>query len=339
MRNPFRIGTRRPLVSVIMPSFNHEDFVETAVRSVLDQSLRDLELIAVDDASTDGTLARLSDIRDPRLRVVPLRSNREAHGRNLALQHARGRYVAFQNSDDVWTPDKLERQIQLLETKRDSAACFTQVEIIGADGQPAAGTFLDRLFRGSALPRVEWLRLFFEAGNCLCISSALARADLIRRVGGFRGRLVQLGDYDLWVRLAAFGDILMVEAPLTRMRHTGGGNFSAPSPGHLRRSTIEHTEVLLRFTEELLARQLSDIFPETVDRAMVPGEAVLALALSARGRSIPHDLFADHVIAAVLDDAAARSRAVNRYGTAFIHEFLALRAELETRRVTSEDGQ
>ena len=339
MRNPFRIGTRRPLVSVIMPSFNHEDFVEAAVRSVLDQSLRDLEIIAVDDASTDGTLARLSGISDPRLSVVALRSNREAHGRNLALQRARGRYVAFQNSDDVWTPDKLERQVELLEAKRDSAACFTQVEIIGADGRPSPGTFLDGVFRSRALPRPEWLRLFFEAGNCLCISSALARADLVRRIGGFRGRLVQLGDYDLWVRLAAFGDLLMVEAPLTRMRHPGGGNFSLPSPGHLRLSTIEHAEVLLRFAEEMLARQLWNIFPETVDRAMVPGEAVLALALSVRDRSIAHDLFADHVIAAVLDDAAARSRAVSRYGTAFIHDFLALRAELETRRVTSGDAR
>jgi glycosyltransferase involved in cell wall biosynthesis len=331
MRRLFGIGRKLPLVSVIMPSFNHEDFVEAAVRSVLDQSLGDLELIVVDDASTDRTLARLSAISDPRLRVIAMPSNREAHCRNLALQQTRGRYLAFQNSDDVWAPGKLERQVELLAASPGAAACFTQVEVIGPDGQPLTGTFLDGQFRRTGLPRHEWLRLFFEAGNCLCISSGVARADLVRKIGGFRGRLVQLGDYDLWVRLAGLGDLLVVEEPLTRMRHTGG-NLSAPSPAAVRRTMFEHAEVLLRFTEPTLARQLRDIFPETVDPAMGPEESVLALALSAQGRSVAHDLFADHVVGAVLDDATVRADAVKRYGAGFIHHFLALRANLETRR-------
>lgn len=333
MRTLFGIGKKVPLLSVIMASFNHEPFVESAVRSVLGQSLGDLELIVVDDASTDGTWARLSSISDPRLRLMALPSNREAHGRNLALQQARGRYIAFQNSDDIWAPTKLEQQVALLEANRQAAVCFTQVNIIGADGLPLAGTYLDGIFRDSALPRLEWLRLFFEKGNCLCLSSAVTPANLTRRVGGFRGRLVQLGDYDLWVRLAGFGDLLMVEAPLTSMRHTGGGNLSAPASAAIRRSTIEHKEVLLRFAEDFLARQLADVFPETVDRRLTPDEAVLALALSARGRSVPHDLFADHVIGAVMDDAAARANAVQRYGAAFIRDFLTLRTRIETRHV------
>jgi len=82
----------------------------------------------------------------------------------------------------------------------------------------------------------------------------------------------------------------------------------------------------------VLARQLRDIFPETVDPAMSPQESVLALALSAKGRSVAHDLFADHVIGEVLDDAAARASAVKRHGAGFIHQFLAVRASLETQR-------
>jgi glycosyltransferase involved in cell wall biosynthesis len=290
----------------------------------------------VDDASTDRTLERLSAIDDPRLRVIAMTANRAVHGRNLALREARGRYIAFQNSDDVWAPTKLERQAAILAANPQAAACFTQVGIIGIDGQPLSGTFLDGLFRSTALSRVEWLHRFFETGNCLCISSAAGRADLIRRAGGFRGRLVQLGDYDLWVRLAASGDLLMVEAPLTLMRYTGGGNLSGPRPDTGRRSAIEHTEVLLRFAEDPLAGQLHAIFPETVDQAMTPGEATLALALSARGRSVVHDLFADRVIGAVMDDAGARAAAVARYGVAFIHEFLALRTRLETRHVSTD---
>lgn len=337
MRTLFGIGKRTPLLSVIMASFNHEQFVEAAVRSVLDQSLGDLELIVVDDASTDGTLAQLSRISDPRLRVIALRSNREVHGRNLALQQARGRYVAFQNSDDVWAPAKLEQQVAQLEATRQAAVCFTQVEIIDANDLPVSGTYLDGIFRTAALPRCEWLRLFFERGNCLCLSSAVTRADLLRRIGGFRGRLVQLGDYDLWVRLAGLGELCMVEAPLTLMRHTGS-NLSAPSPAIVRRVAIEHTEVLLRFAEDPLASQLADVFPETVDPGLNPREAVLALALSAQGRSVPHDLFADHVMGTVMDDATARAAAVQRYGANIVRDFLALRARLETRHAPPGDA-
>lgn len=333
MRNLFRFGRNLPLVSVIMPSFNHEAFVEAAARSVLDQTLGDLELIVVDDASTDGTLARLHGIRDKRLTVIALAANREVHGRNLALRQARGRYVAFQNSDDVWAPAKLERQVERLARDRQATACFTQVGVIGTDGLPLSGTYMDGLIRDRGLSRIDWLRQFFERGNCLGISSGLTRTGLLRRLGGFRGRLVQLGDFDLWVRLAAYGDLAVVEAPLTQLRHTGS-NLSAPSPAIIRRATIEQVEVLLRFAAEPLVRQLRQIFPETVESGMRPGEAALALALSARGRSMAHDLFADRVIGAVMDDAAARARAVARHGTAFIQEFLALRAQLESRRAT-----
>ncbi|HJQ59319.1 MAG TPA: glycosyltransferase [Vineibacter sp.] len=320
-----------------MASFNHEAFVATAARSVLDQSFTDLELIVVDDASSDGTLARVTSMNDPRLSVIPMTANRAMNGRNLALRQARGRYVAFQNSDDVWAPGKLAQQISLLSSRRDAAACFTQVEVIGGDDQPVSGTFLDGLFRNDALLRLEWLRLFFDAGNCLCISSAVVRTDLVRRVGGFRGSLVQLSDYDLWVRLATLGELLMVEAPLTRMRHTGG-NFGRPSPEGQRRSQIEHVDVLMRYAEFPLARQLHRIFPDVVDRRALPAEAVLALALSRRGRSLRHDLFADRIVARVLDDKAARARAVERHGTGFIHDFLAVRAQLETRLVSTGEA-
>ena len=93
-----------PLVSVILPSFNHAAFVGEAVQSVLDQTFRDLELIVVDDASSDETADVVASIHDPRLTLIRLSENRAVHARNLALSQARGQYVAFQNSDDIWVP-------------------------------------------------------------------------------------------------------------------------------------------------------------------------------------------------------------------------------------------
>ena len=99
------------LVSVLIPSYNHAPFVGRAVESVLAQTYSALEVIVVDDASTDGTATVVADIKDPRLRLIRNAKNGLRHPRNLALGLAQGKYVAFQNSDDVWLPEKLERQV------------------------------------------------------------------------------------------------------------------------------------------------------------------------------------------------------------------------------------
>lgn len=107
--------THRPLVSVILPSFNHAQFVTEAVNSVLNQTVKELELIVVDDGSTDGTAEIVAAMRDPRLQCIVLKDNRRLNPRNVGLNLARGQYVAFQNSDDRWEPTMLEKQIALLE--------------------------------------------------------------------------------------------------------------------------------------------------------------------------------------------------------------------------------
>ena len=108
-----------PLVSVILPSYNHVDFVREAIESVLNQSFQNLELIVVDDGSTDGTPEQIEKIKDHRIQLIRLETNRMQHPRNLALGLAKGRYIAFQNSDDVWLPDKLSAQVEFLNKHDD----------------------------------------------------------------------------------------------------------------------------------------------------------------------------------------------------------------------------
>jgi teichuronic acid biosynthesis glycosyltransferase TuaG len=102
------------LVSVVMPCYNTEPYVQAAIRSVLDQTHADLELLVVDDASTDGTADIVAALADVDERVVLLRraeNGGAARARNTALERARGDYVAFLDSDDLWLPRKLERQL------------------------------------------------------------------------------------------------------------------------------------------------------------------------------------------------------------------------------------
>ena len=100
---------QNPLVSVIIASYNHQDFVKEAVESVLNQGVKDIEVIVVDDGSSDNTPLVIRSIYDPRVRFIELKENRRQHTRNLALSLAKGKYIAFQNSDDVWKSGKLQK--------------------------------------------------------------------------------------------------------------------------------------------------------------------------------------------------------------------------------------
>lgn len=104
------------MISVIIPSYNRASTLPMAINSVLGQTYRDIELILVDDGSTDGTEDLIRSIRDSRLRYIKLEKNGGAcRARNIGIDAARGEYIAFQDSDDRWHPDKLERQLRFLQ--------------------------------------------------------------------------------------------------------------------------------------------------------------------------------------------------------------------------------
>src|SRR5574340_224238 len=212
---------KTPLVSVILPSYNHVRFIRRAVESVLDQDVRDLELIVVDDGSVDGTPDVVDEIKDPRVQLVRLSANRLRHPRNLALGLATGMYVAFQNSDDVWLAGKLRKQLEMLEQDTNTLVCFTDVQVIDEEGATLFASWANGLFVTENRNNMAWLRRFFERGNCLCCTSAVVRHDGLQKVGGFRGSLIQLSDFDLWVRLAAIGQFEIIPEQLTCFRVVG----------------------------------------------------------------------------------------------------------------------
>jgi glycosyltransferase involved in cell wall biosynthesis len=125
------------LVSIVMPAHNSEKYVGAAIESVLNQTQRDWELIVVDDASNDGTSNLVSEFsaRDSRIQVYRFeRSVGPARARNLAIQHATGRYIAFLDSDDVWLPNKLEHQLRKMQ-ESGAVLSFTAYKKVDADGQ------------------------------------------------------------------------------------------------------------------------------------------------------------------------------------------------------------
>ena len=170
------------------------------------------------------------------------------HARNLALNQARGKYIAFQNSDDIWVPGKLAAQLDVIEGGDRYVAGFTAAEIIDESGLPTRGTWADSIFTTANRTAASWLQHFFDVGNCLPLPSAIVRRSDLIQVGAFRASLVQLGDFDLWIRLAALGEFFVLPEQLTKIRIIEGTNLSRPSLPGQRRSQIEHATVLERYT-------------------------------------------------------------------------------------------
>ncbi len=135
-----------PKVSVIMPVYNVEAFVAEAVRSVLDQSFTDFELIVVDDVSPDGSIAICESFGDPRIHIVRHEVNRGLAGaRNTGIRHARGAYLAFLDSDDFWHPEKLARHVDHLDGAPEVGVSFSRSAFVDADGTPTRCYQMPRL--------------------------------------------------------------------------------------------------------------------------------------------------------------------------------------------------
>lgn len=322
--------TRRPLVSVILPSFNHVQFVAEAVKSVLHQTLTQLELIVVDDGSTDGTAEVVAAMRDSRLRCIALKENRRLNPRNVGLAVARGRYVAFQNSDDTWEPTKLEKQVRYLEQQPEVSVCFTGVQIIDEQHQPLSDTWANGVFQTTNKSSVAWLRYFFDYGNALCISSACIRRNVLKKVGWFRPSLIQLSDLDLWIRLAAVGELRILSESLTNMRIVQGRNVSTPSPAAGHRYTQELLEVLDRFTQPLVLPHLSSVFADVIPQpAQTEVAQLAALAQHAWTLRASQVLFGNNLMAKLLDNPQHREELCETFGIDLVHQFIHKRGEVD----------
>jgi len=148
-------------VSVIIPTYNRAATLGRAIDSALEQTIDDLEVVVVDDGSTDDTESVLAAYEDPRVRTIIHATNQGANvARNTGLEHVRGEYVAFLDSDDVWHPAKLERQLAALEARSSiwvGAYCDTAYDLSGTSGW-LRSTAASALARGDDDPTKEGWR-------------------------------------------------------------------------------------------------------------------------------------------------------------------------------------
>lgn len=258
-----------PKVSVIMPTYNHAPFVSEAIESVLAQQGVDFELLISDDGSQDETVAVARTHTDPRIRLTANPVNRGACVvLNELISSSRGKYIALLNSDDAWsTPNKLADQIRLLDSRPDIGASFGRATFMDRDSQPMAkgDVAFGRVFDQGNRSQAEWIRHFFEQGNCLCHPTVLIRKQCYDELGGYNNRLRQLPDFDMWVRLVKRFQIHISEEDWVKFRVLPGENASTPTIANSVRTVNEHlliAETQLDDTPSgLLATAFSDLMP------------------------------------------------------------------------------
>lgn len=207
-----------PLVSVVIPTHNRAALLREAVESVVAQTYANWELIVVDDGSTDDTARMLRSMVDDRLRVLTIaHCGNAAKVRNIAISAARGAYIAFQDDDDVWLPDKLDRQLAALRAHPNAVWCYSDAEFVDDDLRPIA------VERPTWTPHEGWiLEPLIELQVGIPLPTVIVAKHALDAAGGFDEHLTRRHDFDLWLRIAEHFPATVVPAPLVKVRkHTG----------------------------------------------------------------------------------------------------------------------
>lgn len=213
----------KPLVSAIIPNYNYARYVGEAVESALGQTYPNIEVIVVDDGSTDNSLEVLEKYRD-RIKIIEQKNSGVCVARNRGVAESKGEYVAFLDADDVWLPEKIELQIDVFENDSTVSFSNTGAITIGTDG-----TQIGELSPGMTGRVTEGLLLFEQSVMVAPASTGFIRKETFLALNGFDARLSTAADWDFCFRASLLGPFGFVDAPVVKYRLHGNnmhGNIS-----------------------------------------------------------------------------------------------------------------
>ena len=202
------VSSSMPLVSVVIPAYNAEAFLDKALDSVLAQTYRNLEVIVMDDGSMDQT-ANIA-LRREGVRCVSKPNGGLSSARNEGIRQARGEYIAYLDADDYWYKEKIAKQVALMEENRDIGFCSTAARV-----ESPSGEFLNIWPCPATHPPL--LELLFQQNGAVAGSgsSVMVRKNLQMEVGFFDESLRSLEDIDMWMRLSAATGYACIPEALT----------------------------------------------------------------------------------------------------------------------------
>ena len=215
------------LVSVCINVYNAEKFIGKTINSVINQTYKNLQIIIIDDCSTDNSLSIIESINDPRIEVHQTPFNCHiSNACNESFKYVKGDYVAHLDADDLWDPEKIEKQVAFLEKHSEYGACFSYAEIIDENGNIADERYdyFRNIYAFENRSQAQILRHFFDHANKLCHPSSVIRTEIINKLGKHDTSLQILHDFDYWMRLIIICPIYVYPEPLTLVRRHNDNN-------------------------------------------------------------------------------------------------------------------
>jgi glycosyltransferase involved in cell wall biosynthesis len=276
-----------PLVSVVTAAYNMGRYLGEAVESVLGQDYPAVELIVVDDGSTDDTPAVLAHYAaDPRVTIIRQENSGQTVAKNRGMRAARGRYVGFCDADNAWLPHKLSRQVPLLQGNERLGVVYGDIQFIDEEGRDLP---TPKIRRSSG--RITGPLL---VDNFVTFNTTLVPRRVLEEFDYMDESLTMAIDYDLWLRISTRYDFLHLPEVLVRYRIWGG---------QMSHRTGERLDNFFRLLESFLERYPDSVTPAEVRRAWAhtyvtrgrwhahKGRTAEALADFGRAfRQRPHDL-------------------------------------------------
>ena len=200
-----------PKVSVVIPAYNAMKYLPATVEIVLQQSFTDIEILIINDGSSDNIIAWTAQITDPRVQVISQQNQGLSGARNTGIHHASGEYIAFIDADDLWLPTKLEKQVKCLDNSPQAGLVYTWTAWTDETGKPTG------VIVASHVEGYVWEQMVVN-DKISNGSSAMVRRICFDKVGLFDTELTSSEDRDMWIRLAAHYHFAVVKEPLTLYR-------------------------------------------------------------------------------------------------------------------------
>ena len=243
---------RNPLVSVIMPCYNHEKYVGEAIESVLNQTYDNFEFIVADNGSTDNSYTVIQRYKDRITKIIQLEKNDPYLCGKKLRELVKGKYIAIMTSDDYWEKEKLELQMQVFVEHPEVKACSTWAVQTDENLQPLSDK--KNIFTVENRNRYQWLKHFAFYGNCLAWPSTVLETELFDRIEekGYR----QLSDLYCWIQIVQKAEIYVVPQMLVKFRwHRNGNNCNESTP----------TEAVINRDDNEKISIIDDIFHKVED--------------------------------------------------------------------------
>ena len=201
-----------PRVSILIPTYNRAHFLPETIASALAQTFADIEVIVVDDGSTDDTAHVVQTITDARVKYI-YQTNRGVSGAlNAAWRAARGEYLSFLGSDDIFLPAQIETLLPVLENDARVGLVYARAQAMDAQGKPLPQILgAPPKFRERALASLLY-------GDCVCGIACLVRRSLMEQVQGYDETLIANEDWDIWIRMAELAQFAFRDEILARYR-------------------------------------------------------------------------------------------------------------------------